>query len=266
LRGVGDTALNALSFGADALFAAHRPYEPVVLPNVWDVGSARIVQEAGFPFVATSSRAVAAVLGESDNDASDPDLIFDFVARIARGVSCPVTADLEAGYGLTAANLVGQMLAAGVVGCNLEDTDHHGQAALVDADRQAGFLAAVRAAAEATGVHIVINARIDTFIRHVGGKDEQLKEAVRRGRLYLEAGADCVYPIALADPDQIATIVEALPGPVNVIARRGGLPIDELSALGVARISFASGLYEHVADRLRSTVASLSKGASLDEV
>ena len=126
------------------------------------------------------------------------------------------------------ADLVARILAAGVVGCNLEDTDHHGEDTLVDPERQAAFLGDVRAAAETAGVHLVINARVDTFIRHVGNEDEQLEGAIDRGRLYFAAGADCVYPMGSLKPAQISELVKALPGPVNILARRGGLQIDEL--------------------------------------
>jgi 2-methylisocitrate lyase-like PEP mutase family enzyme len=256
----------ALASAADALLAAHRRSEPLVLANVWDVASARIVEEAGFSFLATSSRAIAGVLGERDDDSSDPDVIFDLVARIARGVRCPVTADLEAGYRLDSADLVGRLLDAGAVGCNLEDTDHHGGGVLIEVDRQAAFLSDVRAAADAAGVHIVINARVDTFIRRVGDEQEQLAEAIRRGGLYLAAGADCVYPIAVVDRDKIARLIEALPGPVNVLARRGGPRIEELAALGVRRISLASGLHQLASEYLRSAARRLAIGASLDDV
>jgi 2-methylisocitrate lyase-like PEP mutase family enzyme len=249
---------------ADALFDAHRGLEPLVLPNIWDAASARIVEEAGFPVVATSSRAIAGVLGMQDDDSSDPDVIFDFVARIADSVACPVTADLEAGYGLASEEFVDRLLSAGVVGCNLEDTDHHGSDVLVDAEKQAAFLADVRAAADARGVHVVINARVDSFIRHVGDEQEQLEEAIRRGRLYLEAGADWIYPIALGDRERIAQLTAALPGPVNGVARRGGLSIGELATLGVRRISFASGLFQLVSDQLRAAVRRLAEAPNPD--
>jgi 2-methylisocitrate lyase-like PEP mutase family enzyme len=243
-----DTALIAK---AQALRDAHQDAGPLVLPNIWDVASARIVERAGFPVIATSSRAIAAVLGLHDDDSSDPDVIFGFAARIAAAVSCPVTADLEAGYRLAPAELVERLIDAGIVGCNLEDTDHHGSNVLIDSQQQVAFLAGVRAAADARGVHIVINARIDSFARHVGDEQEQLAEAIRRGRLYLDAGADCVYPIGLGDPQPIAQLVAALPGPVNVIAHRVGLSIGELAALGVRRISFGSGLFELAIEQLR---------------
>ena len=224
------------------------------------------MEEAGFPFIATSSRAVAGVLGTHDDDSSGPDVIFDFISRIARAVSCPVTADLEAGYRLDPADLVDRLLGAGAVGCNLEDTDHHTDGVLVDAEKQAGFVAAVRAAADAAGVHVVINARVDTFIRTVGDEREQMEEAIRRGHLYLAAGADCVYPIALGDRDRIAQMIAALPGPVNIGLRRGGLSIDELASLGVRRISLAAGLHQMVGDYLGSVARGLADGGGLDHL
>jgi len=252
-----------LAVSADALFAAHHASVPLVLPNAWDVASARIVEEAGFHAVATSSHAVAEVLGGTDDDSNDPDVIFPFLARITGAVRVPVTADVEAGYGLPPAELVERLLAAGIVGCNLEDTDHHGDGVLVDADRQAAFLADVRAAADAAGVHLVINARVDTFLRKVGDDDAQMDEAIRRGRLYLQAGADCVYPITLVDPARIRTLSAAIPGPVNVIARAGGPRMDELAELGVRRISFGGGLHRLVLDHLRLAVAGIATGSGL---
>lgn len=249
---------------ARTLLAAHHRQSPLVLPNVWDAASARVVEEAGFEFIATSSHAVADVLGERDGDTMDPELVFDWTARIARSVSCPVTADLEAGYRLAPTELVSKMLRAGVVGCNLEDADHHGDDGLVDADRQASFLAEVRGAAEGAGVPIVLNARVDAFLRPIGDEEHRLAEAIRRGRLYLEAGADCVYPIGASKPGQISALVEALPGPVNVMLRRGGLSLAQLADLGVHRISLATSLHRLVTERLRGALQSLLQGQGLE--
>jgi 2-methylisocitrate lyase-like PEP mutase family enzyme len=261
----GEIDVDGLAEAARSLLAAHHRESPLILPNVWDAASARVVEGSGFEFVATSSHAVADVLGEPDGDSMDPGLAFDWTGRIARSVSCPVTADLEAGYRLGATELVTAMLTAGAVGCNLEDSDHHGDGALVDADRQASFLAAVRAAADAVGVPIVLNARVDTFVRPIGDDEQRLAEAVRRGRLYLEAGADCVYPIGVAAPAQIATLVEALPGPVNVLPRRGGLSLAQLAELGVRRISLAASLHRLVTERLRVALDDLRVGHDLDQ-
>jgi 2-methylisocitrate lyase-like PEP mutase family enzyme len=251
---------------AELLLGAHHRDRPLLLANAWDASSARAVEEAGFDAVATSSRAVAGVLGEADKDVTDPDVVFGWVARIVRGVSVPVTADLEAGYRLDPAELVDRLLTAGAVGCNLEDTDHHGDGVLVDAERQAGYLAEVRAASDASGVHIVLNARVDTFVRHVGDEQQQLAEAVRRAGLYLQAGADCVYPIAMTSAATAASVVSAVPGPVNAIARRGGPSIAELAAAGVRRISLGSGLFQLLDERLRQVVRALAAGTGLDQV
>ena len=251
---------------AEQLLAAHHGGEPLLLANVWDASSARAIEAAGFRFVATSSRAVAQVLGEADDDSSDPEVIFDWTGRIARAVSVPVTADVEAGFGLAPTELVDRLLAAGVVGCNLEDTDHRGDGVLVDADRQASYIADVRAASEKAGVHIVVNARTDTFIRRVGDERAQLDEAIRRGRLYLEAGADCVYPIAVARTADVALLVSSVPGPLNLLALRGGLSIAELAGLGVRRISLASGVFQLVVERLSQVADALVRGVGLDEL
>ena len=209
----------------------------MVLPNAWDAASARLVVKAGFPVVATSSGAVTAALGYEDNDSMPVYEAFDAIARIARSVSVPVTADVEAGYGLSPKDLVERLLDAGAVGCNLEDTDHHAGADLVDAGEQAERLRGVRQAATEAGVEIVLNARIDV-LRAQGDPRELFEEAVRRAGLYLDAGADCVFPIRLADDELIGEFVRRVEGPVNVVAA-GTPPLARLAELGVRRVSFA---------------------------
>lgn len=154
----------------------------------------------------------------------------------------PVTADVEAGYRLLPTEVVGRLLDAGAVGCNLEDTDHHGGGGLIDADSRVERLGAVRSAAGAAGVDIVLNARIDV-LRLSGEPRELFEEAVRRARLYIEAGADCVFPIRLADDHLIAEFVRRVDGPVNVVTTRDPA-LARLGELGVRRISFAATLDE----------------------
>lgn len=219
---------------AAALRALHVPGDPVVLPNVWDAASARAVQEAGFPVVATGSAAIAQVLGYDDGEATPVAEMLAAVARIARVVDVPVTADMERGYGLKPAELVERLLETGAVGCNLEDSDPRTER-MVDQDEQAAFLADVRAAA---GQDLVINARVDTYLH--GDRTEE--DAVRRGRRYLEADADCVYPILAAG---FGPLVAGIGGPVNALFRPGS-SLAELAGLGVARISFGHGLHKAV--------------------
>ncbi|MEU8221131.1 isocitrate lyase/phosphoenolpyruvate mutase family protein [Kribbella sp. NPDC048915] len=232
---------------AELFRALHHGGTPLVLPNAWDPVSARLVAEAGYSAVATSSGAVARVLGYDDGQLTPPATMFAAVARIAAAVDVPVTADLEAGYGLSPKEFVERLLETGAVGCNLEDS-LGGE--LVDVARQADYLAEVRAAA---GADLVINARIDTFIRTV---EDPVGEAVRRGREYRRAGVDCIYPI-LAPLDQLAQVAAEVGGPVNGHAKVGGPTAAELAAAGATRISYGTSVHEHLMTRLRELLPSL---------
>jgi 2-methylisocitrate lyase-like PEP mutase family enzyme len=222
---------------AASLRALHVPGRPLVLPNVWDAASARTVEKAGFAAVATSSAAIAAALGYRDGEALPVVEMLDTIARIADAVSVPVTADIERGYGLAPAELVERLAATGAVGCNLEDSDPRTRT-MVDPSAQADFLAAVRAAAVHSGLDLVINARVDTFAR----PDPILEDALIRARLYRAAGADCVFPILAAEPEHIRALVGGVDAPINIMCRPGAPAPAELAALGVARVSFGSGL------------------------
>ncbi len=227
----------ALAEQADTLRRLHTGPRPLVLPNAWDAASARLVVKAGFPVVATSSGAIAATLGYEDNDSMPVDEAFGVIARITRSVSVPVTADVEAGYRLSPKDLVERLMDARAVGCNLEDTDHHRGTGLVDAGENAERLRAVRQAASEAGVDIVLNARVDV-LRLEGDRRELFEEAVRRARLYLRAGADCVFPIRLSDDELIGEFVRRVEGPVNVVGA-GAPPLARLAELAVARVSYA---------------------------
>ncbi|MEU6999228.1 isocitrate lyase/phosphoenolpyruvate mutase family protein [Nonomuraea sp. NPDC046570] len=220
---------------AAELRALHVPGKPLVLPNVWDAASARAVEAAGFPAIATGSSAVAAVLGYDDGEATPVHEMMAAVARIVRVAGVPVTADVERGYGLSPAELVERLAATGAVGCNLEDSDPRTKRR-IDVEEQADFLATVRQAS----ADLVVNARVDTFIRG----DASLSDAVLRGRRYLEAGADCVYPIGVAAPGDIKALSDQLDGRVNILFHPGTPTLSELADLGVARISFGHGLHE----------------------
>jgi 2-methylisocitrate lyase-like PEP mutase family enzyme len=248
----------ALAARAAALRALHRPGDPLVLANAWDAASARATQAAGFAAVATSSAAVAEVLGYTDGETTPAGEMLDAVARLVRAVEVPVTADLERGYRMRPAELVERLAATGAVGCNLEDSDPD-TGALVDAGEQADFLAAVRAAAVEAGFDLVVNARVDVYF---AGVASPLDDAVARARRYLAAGADCVYPIAARDAD-VPALVEATAGRVNVLARHGGPPIAELAALGVARVSYGSGLFRATAAHHAALLAAIPPRATL---
>ena len=235
----------------------------LVLPNAWDEASAELVVEQGFPVVATSSAAVADSLGHADGEKAPWREMFAATARIAAAVPVPVTMDAEAGYGLEPDEFVARLLEAGAVGCNLEDVDHHTDhraGGLVVAEEQADRIAAVRAAADAAGVPVVVNARTDVFLP-VGGIPEQdrLAEAVRRGRLYREAGADCVYPVGASTRHTLATLVAEVPGPVNGNTN-DTIDLAALASLGVVRVSFGPRFYRGGFTAMRGALERLRAG------
>ncbi|MGW5717232.1 isocitrate lyase/PEP mutase family protein [Amycolatopsis sp. NPDC003865] len=239
---------------AAALKALHVPGKPLVLPNAWDADTAKLVEAAGFPAVATSSVAVAAALGFADGEQAPADEMFAAARRIANAVSVPVTVDAESGYGLSGAELAGRLADAGAVGCNFEDTDHATGEARPVAE-QAERIAALR---DAAGDGLVINARVDSF-RGVDPKDH-LADGIARARAYLDAGADCVYPIHLRTPELIAQFVQGAGGAVNAPAWPGSPGLGGLAELGVARISLGGGLWQYLRKQLEVTLAGIAEG------
>jgi 2-methylisocitrate lyase-like PEP mutase family enzyme len=244
------------------LRSLHRPGAPLLLPNAWDVATARAVIAAGFPVVATTSAGVAASLGYEDHEGAPAEEMLAAAARIARHVEVPVTVDAEAGYGMEPADLVAALRVVGAAGCNLEDTDHSART-LRDPDRHAEWLGAVRQAASASGYPLVINARVDVFLgpflagARPGTQEELVAEALRRANAYLEAGVDCVFPIALWETDPLRRFITEIRGPVNVIRLPQTHSLGELAALGVARVSWGPFLYRDAIARFEEQLVSL---------
>jgi 2-methylisocitrate lyase-like PEP mutase family enzyme len=217
---------------ADRLRELHHAPPILVLPNAWDAASAAALAALdGCRAIATTSAGIAEAHGYPDGENIPREEMLAAVARIAAAVDVPVTADLEAGYGDPAATAEGA-IAAGAVGLNLED-------GLGPIEDHVTRIRVVRAVAEARGVPLVINARTDVFLHG----DGNVEEAVRRGNAYLEAGADCVYPIMVSEPESIRRLAAEIRGPINVLHRPGVPPPAELEQLGVARISVGTGLF-----------------------
>ena len=246
----------------DRLRSLHVSGTPLVLPNAWDVASARAVAAAGFPVVATTSGGVAASLGYEDHERAPGDEMLAAAARIASGVEVPVTVDAEAGYGMDPADLVVRLKEMGAAGCNLEDTNH-ATGELRDPVEQADWLRAVRGAASDQGYGLVINARIDAFLSaFVSGAErkkqaELVSEALRRAHAYAEAGADCVFPILLWEPDALESFISDAPGPVNVLQFPLAPSRAELAELGVARISYGGLLHQNAMELFGRLLESL---------
>jgi 2-methylisocitrate lyase-like PEP mutase family enzyme len=232
----------------DLLRSLHVPGSPLVLPNAWDVATARAIAAAGFPVVATTSGGVAASLGYDDHEGAPGDEMLAAAARIVSGVDVPVTVDVEAGYGMEPADLVARLKEMGAAGCNLEDTNH-AIGGLREPVEQADWLRALRGAASDQGYGLVINARIDVFLAaFLAGAEgssqaELVGEALRRAHAYTAAGVDCVFPILLWEPDALERFIADAPGPVNVLPIPPAPSPAELAELGVARISYGTLLH-----------------------
>jgi 2-methylisocitrate lyase-like PEP mutase family enzyme len=221
-----------------------RKSKVLVLPNAWDVPSARVFENAGFPAIATSSAGMMVSLGYQDGERIGREDFLLVVKRIAGVLSVPLSVDTVAGFGKTPKEVettVIGLIEAGAVGLNIEDYDHASMK-LFPAEKQVEKLKAIKKLGESTYLPIVVNARTDAFRFAEGGEDERFAEAVRRARMYRDVGVDCVYPMGISDKLHVSEFVRSLDNfPVNVMIRKGLPNIEELKALGVVRVSFGPG-------------------------
>ena len=236
--------------------------EPLlVLPNAWDAMSARLVEEAGARAIATTSAGISWSLGYPDGQGLSRDAMAAAVRSIVRAVSVPVSADVESGYGAgtpaDAAATARAVIDAGAVGINLEDAPGANGAVLVDVEQQAARITAARAAADAAGVALFINARTDVMLRKVGDEALRFDETVRRAMAYVAAGADGVFVPGVADAPTIQKLAAAIGVPLNVIGGPGVPSIPELRALGVARVSVGPGLVRAIMAQVRTAAKEL---------
>ena len=228
---------------AAALRVLHSGKEILLLPNAWDVASARVIEGSGFKAVATSSAGIAFSLGYPDGQKISRDEMLAAIARIVKAVEVPVTADVESGYGKTpedASRTARAVLDAGAVGMNLEDTIGDSSAALVDLPLQLEKIRAVREMASRLRIPLVLNTRTDVYLLEIGDPTKRYDETVGRLSAFRDAGADCVFPPGLRDAPTIGRLVTDLKCPVNILAGPGSPSVPELYKLGVARVSLGS--------------------------
>jgi 2-methylisocitrate lyase-like PEP mutase family enzyme len=215
----------------------------LTLPNAWDVASARVVEELGFPVIATTSAGVAFSLGYQDGQCVSRDEMLGVVARIANAVRVPVTADMEAGYGTTLedmAETAKAVIAAGAVGMNLEDVTGNDESSHVDTKLQVEKIRTIRKVSASLGVPLVLNARTDIYLMLIGPAESRFERTVERLRAYREAGADCLFAPGVRDAETIAKLVKALDAPLNILVTSGSPSLKELEKIGVARASTGS--------------------------
>jgi len=223
----------------------HHGTRMLLLPNAWDVASARILEECGHPAIATSSAAVAYSLGYVDGQRISRGEMLEVAGRIARAANIPVTADLEAGYGTTPkdmADTVKAAIAAGIIGMNLEDVTGDNESTLVDLPLQLEKIRAIREAASSAGVPFVLNARTDIYLIPIGPEATRFERTVERLRAYREAGADCLFAPGVYDLETMKKLVKAVEAPLNILANPACPGVPEMEKVGVARVSAGSGI------------------------
>ena len=241
----------------------HRGPGVLILPNAWDVASARIFEDAGFPAIATTSAGIAFSLGHPDGQRIPREEMMARIGRITRAVHVPVSADVESGYGSTAedaAKTTRELIQMGVIGMNLEDASGRRDQPLSSLELAVEKIKAAREAAVKMQAQIVINARTDIYLLTGGNPDADYSEALRRLLAFRDAGADCVFAPGLKDANTIGRLAKAVECPLNILAVTGTPSIAELANLGVARVSVGSGpmratlgLLRRLAEELRTT-------------
>ncbi|HZW79804.1 MAG TPA: isocitrate lyase/phosphoenolpyruvate mutase family protein [Candidatus Deferrimicrobiaceae bacterium] len=229
---------------AAAFRVLHSGREILLLPNVWDVASARLIEQAGFKAIATSSAGIAFSLGYPDGQIIPRKEMLQAIARIAKAVGVPVSADVEAGYGNSpedAGQTARAVMDAGAIGMNLEDASADSTAALVALPLQLEKIHAVREMANRLRIPLVLNARTDVYLLQIGDPANRYDETIRRLSAFCEAGADCVFVPGLRDAPTIGRLVADLKCPINILAGPGSPSVPDLFKLGVARVSLGSG-------------------------
>jgi 2-methylisocitrate lyase-like PEP mutase family enzyme len=240
---------------AATLLELHRPGDPVVLPTVWDAWSARLAAGAGFAAVTVGSHPMADSVGKPDGEGMSFDDVLTRVAQITAAVDVPVSVDIESGYGQPPQRLIDGLVSVGAVGLNIEDTVHAENKRLRSSREHAELVGALRSAADAAGVHVVINARTDLFLRNDGDDADRVERAVARLTEAADAGADVLYPVGRHGPETLRRLATELPLPINAIAFPDQGDRASLGELGVARISFGPFLQALLADRAKELLA-----------
>jgi 2-methylisocitrate lyase-like PEP mutase family enzyme len=229
---------------ARAFRSLHHAEKMLLLPNAWDVITARLFEDSGFAAVGTTSFGIARAHGFRDGDNAAYEVTLSMVQRMARALTVPLNADVEAGYGDTAravAERAAELIRAGVVGFNIEDGQAHADSPLADLSLQCEKIAALKEAGSAAGVPAFVNARTDVYWLGVGAGSTALDEALRRAQAYAGAGADGIFIPGLVAPRAIASAVQAISVPLNILASPATPPAAHLAELGVKRLSLGSG-------------------------
>jgi 2-methylisocitrate lyase-like PEP mutase family enzyme len=248
----------------------HHSGKLLILPNIWDVLGAKLLEDVGYAAIATASAAVAYSNGYKDGENISFSEVLYILKRIANSVDLPVTADVESGYAANENELeknIHQLIDMGIVGINIEDTDKQTKT-LLPVEAQCKRIELIKNVSRESNVPLFINARTDTFIheKNFTSIQQQLDETIQRGDAYKAAGADCFYPILAHDQQHIQTIVEAVNMPVNILMMPGIPELSVLQQMGVARVSLGPGFLKYAVKSMRDLALKLQQQEGLAEI
>lgn len=261
--------MNEQAKKAQTLLSLHNNGRLLILPNVWNPIGARMLQAKGYSAVATASAAIAESLGYGDGEQLKLSTMLETVARIVRSVEIPVTADFEAGYSSTIEGLqqnISLLLETGAAGINFEDSFDH-SSRLRPIPEQVERIKAVREAAARKGIHLVINARADSFFAEGFSTDEErIEDVITRSNAYIQAGADCVYPIGRGDRETLCILRKRISAPINVLASAKTASLKELQELGINRVSYGPYVFRSLLAKMSDMYDGIKNMGSNDIV
>jgi len=254
--------INTQQKKAENFLALHTQEKLLVLPNIWDPIGARILEAKGFPAAATSSAAISSSLGYRDGQKIKLSTHLDIIERIVKSVEIPVTVDIESGYALDIKSLkhsIKKVIDTGVVGINIEDSAE-AEGSLRNIEEQCERITTVREVSEERGLHLVINARIDCFLS--GSKEpieKVIDEAVKRADVYINAGADCIYPIGVLDFDTITKLRKEISSPINILGSHRSIMLITMQEIGINRVTFGPFLFRSTLKKFANIIENLGE-------
>lgn len=252
---------------AEVLYELHHSGKLLVLPNIWDSLGAMLLEDLGYPAVATASASVALSNGFDDGEKIPFSELLGIIKKITHHVNIPVTADIESGYAENDFQLkenILQLLDAGIAGINIEDTDKKTHT-LFPVETQCKRIRLIKNICAETGRQLFVNARSDVYLQ-TDNLQDKLKQTLERGEAYKEAGADCFYPITMHKKEEIITTVNRLQMPVNIILMPGVPALKELESIGVARVSLGPSFLKTAIQAMKKLAVKLQQSEGLDDI
>ena len=247
---------------AETFLALHKQDKLLVLPNIWNPITARILEAKGFPAAATASAAISTFLGYRDGEKIKLSTHLDIIERIVKSVDIPVSADIESGYASDISELeesINQIIDTGVAGINIEDSKGK-EGEIRDMNEQCERLQTVREISRKRGLHLVINARIDCYLSKTSKSIlEVTEEVINRADAYIKAGADCVYPVGVLDLETIKTLRKAISSPINILGSHRTIPLKTMQEIGINRVTFGPFVFRSALKKFVNIVEELGK-------